>query len=134
MLNSSTSKPSSFRNKFISKLTELQKTDLNMRIEVAKVTAGETLWSKGSPCEFCMFICGGEFELDSPEEHNGKIKLHQGQLVADFPAMLNEGRSTSSVRCLKTGDILRVKRELLMEFLTNNPGLFIFIRDKLVVD
>jgi hypothetical protein len=123
------------RNQFISKLTELQKTDLNMRIEVVSVEQGEVLWAKSSSCEFAMFICSGGFELDSPDEILGKLKLTTGQLVGDFPSLMNEKIKTiSSVRCTKAGDILKIKKHLLHDFISNNPGLFIHIRDKLVVN
>ena len=135
MVNSSTSSVTSSRNQFISKLTELQKTDLNMRIEVVRVEPGEVLWTKYNHCEFAMFICTGDFELDSPEEALGKIKLLPGQLVGDFPSLMNDKTKTiSSIKCTKAGDILKIKKHLLHDFLSNNPGLFIHIRDKLVVN
>lgn len=116
-------------------MTELQKTDLNMRIEVITVDQGEMLWSKNSTCEFALFICSGAFELESPEDVLGKVKLSTGQLVGDFPSMMNEKIKTiSSVKCTKAGDILRIKKHLLLDFLSNNPGLFIHIRDKLIVN
>jgi CRP-like cAMP-binding protein len=123
------------RNQFIAKLTELQKTDLNMRIEVITVDQGEVLWAKNSTCEFALFICSGSFELDSPEDVLGKVKLASGQLVGDFPSIMNEKVKTiSTVKCIKPGDILRIKKHLLLDFLSNNPGLFIHIRDKLIVN
>lgn len=123
------------RNQFIAKLTELQKTDLNMRIEVVRIEQGEILWSKNSSCEFALFICSGGFELESPEDILGKLKLISGQLVGDFPSLMNDKIKTiSSIKCTKTGDILKIKKHLLLDFLSNNPGLFIHIRDKLVVN
>ena len=48
---------------------------------------------------------------------------------------MNEKTKTiSTVRCLKSGDTLQIKKPLLIDFLSNNPGLFIYIRDKLVVE
>lgn len=122
------------KNTFICKLTELQKTDLNMRIEVVRVEQGEVLWSKNSFCEFALFICTGAFELDTPEDVLGKLKLQPGQLVADFPSLIKDNRKTiSALKCTKGGDILKIKKPLLLDFLSNNPGLFIIIRDKIVV-
>ena len=122
------------KNLFISKLTELQKTDLNMRIEVVRVEQGEMLWNKNSFCEFALFICTGAFELDSPEDYLGKIKLQPGQLVADFPSLIKDQKKTiCALKCTKGGDILKIKKPLLLDFLANNPGLFIYIRDKLMV-
>lgn len=106
-----------------------------MRIEVVRVEQGEALWLKGASCEFALFICSGGFELDSPEDVLGKLKLTSGQLVGDFPSLMNDKIKTiSSVKCTKTGDILKIKKHLLHDFLSNNPGLFIHIRDKLVVN
>lgn len=123
------------RNQFIVKLTELQKTDLNMRIEVVRIEQGEMLWTRNSSCEFALFICSGGFELESPEDILGKLKLTSGQLVGDFPSLMNDKIKTiSSIKCTKTGDILKIKKHLLLDFLSNNPGLFIHIRDKLVVN
>ena len=86
-------------------------------------------------CEFAIFICSGLFELESSEESLSKTRLHSGQFVADFPSMLNDKvRTVSLLRCLKSGDTLQIKKALLVDFLSNNPGLFIYVRDKLVVD
>lgn len=106
-----------------------------MRIEVVKVEPGETLWAKNSTCEFAAFVCGGLFELETPEEVLGKMKLNTGHLVCDFPSVMNEKvKTTSTVKCLKPGDILKIKKNLLLDFLANNPGLYISLRDKIVVE
>ena len=106
-----------------------------MRIEVVTIEQGEVLWTKNNTCEYALFICSGIFELESPEDVVGKVKLNTGQLVGDFPSIMNEKIKTiSTVRCIKTGDILRIKKHLLLDFLSNNPGLFIHIRDKLIVN
>ena len=106
-----------------------------MRIEVVRAEPGETMWCKGSSCDFAMFICTGGFELESPDDQLGRFKLSQGQMVGDFPNLINDKVKTiSSVKCIKAGDMLKIKRNLLLDFLFNNPGLFILLRDKLVVD
>lgn len=106
-----------------------------MRIEVVTIDQGEVLWPKNSTCEYALFICSGSFELESPEDVLGKVKLNTGQLVGDFPSIMNEKIKTiSSVKCTKSGDILRIRKHLLLDFVSNNPGLFIHIRDKLIVN
>ena len=106
-----------------------------MRIEVVPVEAGEVLWTAKSKCDFAIFVCSGNFELEGNEDQIGKIKLTPGQFVGDFPSIMNEKTKTiSTVRCIKSGDTLQIKKPLLIDFLSNNPGLFIYIRDKLVVE
>ena len=106
-----------------------------MRIEVAKVTQNEILWSKNSICDFAFFICSGVFEMDSPEGSLRKLKLEQGQLVGDFPSLLaDKVRTVSSVRCITSGDTLQIKKVHLLDFLSNNPGLFICFKNRLVIN
>jgi hypothetical protein len=111
-------------------MSEQQKTDLNMRVEVVEVAAGEILWAKNSVPEYALFICKGEFQLSSEKT----IGLSKGQLIGDFPALIRGKKTTSQLKCNSIGEILRIKKHQILEFLTNNPGLFIYLKDKFIID
>lgn len=73
------------QNKFVSKLTETQKNDINAHIKEYNVKSNEILWRKeDANSKYCFFIYSGEFNLYGNEKSPGHI-LHKGQLVGDFP-------------------------------------------------
>jgi hypothetical protein len=73
------------QNKFVSKLTESQKNDINAHIKEYNVKSNEILWQKeDANSNYCFFIYSGEFNLYGNEKSPGHI-LHKGQLVGDFP-------------------------------------------------
>ena len=66
-------------NKFVNKLTEQQKNDINSSIKECNVKSNEVLWKKEDiDCKFCFFIYSGEFALFGQDKAPG-FSLRRGQ-------------------------------------------------------
>lgn len=122
-------------NKFVSKLSEQQKNDINMSLKQVKIKADEYVWKINSQPSCCFFIYSGEFLQFGPDEKSGGgYQLNKGQFVGDFPNIIEDRKCISSLKCEKAGHILMFDRDIFRDFLSKNPGLYIFLKDKIVVD
>ncbi len=59
--------------------------------------------------------------------------LSPGTLIGDFPNLILNKETRSSVVCLETGIIFKIMKENLMQYLKKYPGFYILIRDSYVV-
>jgi len=57
----------------------------------------------------------------------------QGALLVDVFALENSHKHNLNLVALTEGKIFRIDGEDLLDFLDNNPGAFIWMRDSLVV-
>lgn len=112
-------------------MNEQQKTDLNMRVEVYQANQGEYLWKFNGVAEYAFLICSGDYELLQDDKG---VYLKNGQLVGDFPAIIRDHCTTSALKCLAAGELLRIRKHHLEKFLMDNPGLFIYLKDKMIVN
>jgi hypothetical protein len=112
-------------------MNEQQKTDLNMRVEVYQTHEGEFLWKKDVVAEYAFLICSGDYEL---LQAGKEVNLKKGQLVGDFPAIIRDHPTKSALKCSFAGELLRIRKHHLEKFLMDNPGLFIYLKDKLIVN
>ncbi len=121
-------------NKVVTKMTENQKCLINMYIIKYHVKKYEILWNKGNDTKFCFFIKTGKYEMKAPFDKVGSnFYLDEGSLVGDFPNLLKKQTTQSSVICLEEGEIFKILKEHLWEFLKQYPGFFILIQDAFVV-
>lgn len=97
-------------------MTEIQKSFLNMILEVCTVYQNQKLWIKQFDAPFCFFIidAGIKYEI---YDKNGKLdkvysnfsedssnkKLYPSDFLGDFPHMILNKKCTTSVTCLKKG-------------------------------
>ena len=121
-------------NKFVGKLTEQQKNDINACIKEYNVKSNETLWRKDDiDCKFCFFIYSGEFMQMGSQNAPGH-EQKKAQFVGDFPNLITNKICVSTVKCTKNGLILKIDRRDFMDFVKKNPGLFVVLKDKLAID
>lgn len=121
-------------NKFISKMTESQKNDINVRLKEVNVNSGEVLWKVGDTPTYCFFICSGRFLQQGPGGKANCFNLIKGQLVGDFPHLIQSKVCVSCQKCVESGQILVFDKDNFIQFLSKNPGLYVFLKDKIVVE
>lgn len=121
-------------NKFVSKLNEAQKNDINACIKEYNVKVDEILWKKNDQdSKFCFFIYSGKFVLLGNEKSPGH-ELISAKFVGDFPNLIQNKTCVSTLKCVKNGLILKLERKNFVEFVNKNPGLFVILKDKLAID
>lgn len=130
------------KNRFISKITDEQKNEINCSLKEKFVEKDEYLWKINEECNFCFFIVEGEYELLKPGEeknciedlYNDKKSVKQGCLIGDFPNMIMGRNCNSTVRCItEKGLVLVFPKPSLIQFLSRNPGLYVFLKEKLII-
>lgn len=121
-------------NKFVCKLTQQQKDDINVCLKEYRPKDNEVQWKKDDiQCTFCFFICSGEFMLIGAEKAPG-YELKKGQLVGDFPSLLYDKQAISTVKCKTSGMIQQLEKIAFLDFVSKSPGSFMVLKDKLAVD
>lgn len=122
------------KNKSISKMTENEKCMLNMIIKERKIKKGCFLWKKNENCGFCVFIKSGKFRMKAPY---GKVPnnftVNSGNLIGDFPNLLQGEKSRSSLACEEEGSIFEIKKEHLKMFLSQYPAFYLQLKNKYVI-
>lgn len=122
-------------NRVVKRMTENQKCLINMFIKECKVKKNEILWIKGKDTDFCFFIKTGKFEMKAPFSKVPKnFFLAEGSFVGDFPNLINQKNTTSSIKCLEDGIIYKFFKGHLKQFLKQYPGFYILIQDSYVVN
>jgi hypothetical protein len=106
-----------------------------MRTEVVHIEQGAIVWQRSSQAELAIFICSGSFEIEGAEFGHEKIVAREGHLIGDFCSLLKDKKlTTTSVKCIKAGDVLRMGREGLRWFVDNNPGVGLALKDKVIIE
>lgn len=122
-------------NKVVRRMTENQKCLINMFIKESEVKKNEILWMKGKDTDFCFFIKMGKFEMKAPFSKVPKnFFLAEGSLVGDFPNLIKDKNTTSSIKCLEDGVIFKFYKSHLKQFLKQYPGFYILIQDSYVIN
>jgi len=111
----------------MSQVTQLQSV---MREEVVK--AGALIWRKGDKVKDVILIGEGKFHFKEMQSQNIEPFV-QGALLVDVFALENSHKHNLNLVALTEGKIFRIDGEDLLDFLDNNPGAFIWMRDSLVV-
>ena len=122
-------------NETISRMTENQKSFLNMYIKEQTVFKGEQLWRIGEQTDYCFMIKTGKYQMRAPFNRvPKKFTLSPGTLVGDFPNLHSpEVLASSEVTCVRDGIILTISRENFSFFLRQYPGFFILCKNKFVI-
>ena len=121
-------------NLTISKLTETQKCLINMYIKEFFVSTGTVIWKRGDKPTFCFFIKSGKFRVRIPYQKSEKnTSIRVGTLIGDFPFLLTNTPSESTVECIGEGLIYKFEQRNLLDYLAQYPGFFIILKDKYVL-
>ena len=97
------------------------------------VKAGQLIWRRGDIVSDVILVGEGKF-------HFKELKLTatqpfmQGALLADVFALEQRKPHRLTFAALTDGKIFRIGGSDLLEFLDNNPGLFIFMQDSVLVE
>ena len=122
------------KNKSISKMTENEKCMLNMLIVEKEIKKGQYLWRKNENTDFCVIIKNGKFRMKAPY---GKVPINfsvnTGNMIGDFPNLLQNEKSRSSLVCEKEGVYFEIKKSHLDMFLSQYPAFFLQLKNKYVI-
>jgi len=120
---------STFRNTYLSDLTQSQKTQLEMILKEAQVKEKDTLWKIGDESKFAFIIAKGSFKFFGCKEAAAIEELHTGAVVGEMAALLNESLLTTCVKAVTDGTIYVIQRQECQKFLRNNPGLLVLLAE-----
>eukprot|EP00316_Scyphosphaera_apsteinii_P000444 CAMPEP_0119331446 /NCGR_PEP_ID=MMETSP1333-20130426/80645_1 /TAXON_ID=418940 /ORGANISM="Scyphosphaera apsteinii, Strain RCC1455" /LENGTH=917 /DNA_ID=CAMNT_0007341055 /DNA_START=129 /DNA_END=2882 /DNA_ORIENTATION=+ len=121
-------------NSVFSHFSMSQVTQLQSVMQEEKVRASQTIWRKGDKVKDVILIGEGKFqfkELLSKDNENDHFT--QGALLVDVYALEHKLKHQLNFAALTDGKVFRIDGDDLLEFLDNNPGAFIWMRDTLVV-
>ena len=110
-----------------------QVTQLQSVMQEETIQAGQLIWRRGDIVSDVILVGEGKF-------HFKELKLTatqpfmQGALLADVFALEQRKPHRLTFAALTDGKIFRIGGSDLLEFLDNNPGLFIFMQDSVLVE
>ena len=97
------------------------------------VRAGSVLWKRGDIVKDVILIGEGRFffkELPQTEAE----PFQAGALLVDVYSLEHRKPHRLTFSALTDGKIFRIAGSDILEFLDNNPGAFIWMRDTLLVE
>lgn len=121
-------------NNTIAKMTENQKCMLNMYLEEVEVKAQTYLWNQESMPSACYIIKTGKYMMKAPTHMVPKdFVLKPGTLIGDFPSLIKDVVSASSVMVLQTGTLFKISKENFKLFIKMYPGFSILCKDNFLI-
>ena len=109
-----------------------QVTQLQSVMKEEAVKPGQIIWRRGDIARDVILVGEGKFyfkELPLKDVD----PFTQGSLLVDVYALEHGEKHQLTFTSITEGQIFRIGGEDLLEFLDNNPGAFIWMRDTLVV-
>eukprot|EP00967_Tisochrysis_lutea_P088644 scaffold125875_cov30-Tisochrysis_lutea.AAC.6 len=103
-----------------------------------RVRAGEVVWRKGEEVSDVVLVGDAKLAFRELAAVPGAIKedlepFGEGALLVNVYALENRLKHELTLNAVSEGTIFRIGGEDLLDFLDNNPGAFIWMRDTLVV-
>ena len=95
------------------------------------IAAGQTVWKRKEPVQDVLLIGDGVFVF---QELPSSKPFRAGALLADVYSLELRRHHRLTLTCSEAGAIFRITGADFLEFLDNNPGAFIWMRDTLVVE
>jgi CRP-like cAMP-binding protein len=109
-----------------------QVTQLHSIMDEETVKANETVWRRGEIVKDVILV--GEGQLHFKEMVGKDVDpFTQGCLLVDVFGLENQREHALNLVALTDSKIFRIDGDDLLDFLDNNPGAFIWMRDTLVV-
>lgn len=122
------------KNSFLGKMSEHQKTLLNMLLKEHKAVKGEVLWNRKFPPKFCLILRSGSVKLKCSDENQRFSDINNpGAMFGDFPYILNKETCTTSAVCLIDSFFYKLPWKQLKMFLGQYPGLTRILYSKMVI-
>lgn len=99
------------------------------------VEKGEWIWKKGEVPSGCFFVFSGGFQIvDLPNKVRNMSEFsYKGNLVGDFPCLTKGEKCETSCQCTEEGEMYIIDREILNEFFSRNPGIFVQFQDQYII-
>mmetsp|Transcript_700 Transcript_700/g.1415 ORF Transcript_700/g.1415 Transcript_700/m.1415 type:complete len:932 (+) Transcript_700:145-2940(+) len=116
-----------FANFSMSQVTQLQSV---MREETVK--AGVTVWKKGERVKDVILVGEGKFHFKELMSRDVE-PFTQGALLVDVYALEHKHKHQLNFVAITEGKIFRIGGEDMLDFLDNNPGAFIWMRDSVAI-
>uniref|UniRef100_A0A7S0J6K5 Cyclic nucleotide-binding domain-containing protein n=1 Tax=Calcidiscus leptoporus TaxID=127549 RepID=A0A7S0J6K5_9EUKA len=111
----------------MSQVTQLQSV---MREESVK--AGQAVWRKGERVKDVVLVCEGKFNFKELMARDVEPFM-QGALLVDVYALEHKHKHQLNFVAMTDGKIFRIGGEDMLDFLDNNPGAFIWMRDSVTI-
>lgn len=105
-------------------LSGAQKTELQSYLERMTFAKGETLWTEGDRVDAAFIVDQGEVEL---EGCTAPAPFGAGALLADVDRLRDGGAHVTTARALCDGRGFRIDRADFAKFMSNNPGVQLFL-------
>jgi CRP-like cAMP-binding protein len=107
-------------NRYFHELASSQITLLESMMEPVPIAAGETLLKQGEIPDSVYLPAEGSFEL----VFDGSAHpLEKGELAGNFFDTRDRRPSKTGIRSVTEGRVFRIRREDMIRFLTDNPGV-----------
>ena len=113
-------------------------TQLQSVMREQKVRAGDAVWRKGDEVTDVVLVGDARLAFRELSSVPGASKedaepFGAGALLVNVYGLENRLKHELSLTAVAEGTIFRIEGEELLDFLDNNPGAFIWMRDTLVV-
>jgi len=110
-----------------------QVTQLQSVMQEEAVKAGQPIWRRGDLVVDVILVGEGKFHLEELPL-TAQQPFVQGALLADVFALEQRKTHRLTFAALTDGKVFRIGGSDLLEFLDNNPGLFVFMQDSVLVE
>jgi len=120
-------------NSVFANFSMAQVTQLQSVMAEETVKAGQTLWKRGDIVKDVILVGEGKFffkELPMTEAE----PFRAGALLVDVYSLEHRKPHRLTFQAITDGKIFRIAGSDILEFLDNNPGAFIWMRDTLLVE
>lgn len=120
------------QNSALRQLSGAQKTQLQTYLDLITITPGMVLWKAGDPAHAAFLIDEGKVMIDDgkvmPAGNTARLRpFGPGSLLADVDAM-REGRvHDDTAQVIAKGRAYRIDTSDFLKFLTENPGVLLFL-------
>lgn len=109
------------RNSALQAMTSAQKTQLQSYLEVVSLAAGDALWRSGGAAEAAFILDEGRVVLDG--EGADPQPYGPGAFLGDVEALVTGRASRGTARVVEPGRAFRIRRDDLLRWFDENPGV-----------
>lgn len=121
-------------NRTVERMTENQKSMLNMFIEEVEVEHGSALWTMGKPSDACYFIKTGSYQIVLPSSDLARdSSLKPGSLIGDFDSLIKGVPAMSTAFVIESGTLYKISRIQIGQFFKLYPGFEILCRHNFII-
>jgi len=120
-------------NSVFANFSMAQVTQLQSVMAEETVKAGQTLWKRGDIVKDVILVGEGKFFLKELPMTEAE-PFRAGALLVDVYSLEHRKPHRLTFQAITDGKIFRIAGSDILEFLDNNPGAFIWMRDTLLVE